>query len=964
VERRTQEIGRELLREAHKERSGSIWSEKLIAWSLEDEGFKTELFRFVDVFPVLKSAESVHQHLVEYLQQPGLKPPAAVNLALKAGGLLKGTLAATVEGQIRSMAGRFIAGATLADAAAGLKRRWEEGIAFSLDLLGEAVVSHPEAAAYRGRYAELLERLPGFVEGLPERAALERDHLGAIPRANVSIKISALDGHVSPVDAGGSVERLYAAIAPLLETARAHNIFINFDMEHHALKDLTIRLFKRCCERFDFHAGLALQAYLRSAEADVLDLMEWSRAQGRVVTVRLIKGAYWDYETIHAQMQNWPSPVWSKKGETDACFERLTDLLLRQVPRDGAGAGGIKVALGTHNARSVAHAIARAEQLRLPQEALEFQALRGMADDLKRALARGAGSASGMPWRVREYTPLGELVPGMAYLVRRLLENTSNQGWLRAGTVATEEELLRAPAVDPAEKGTGNGHPAPGEEGAFGNEPLRDFSQPDVREAFGAAVDSARFTPVENDGTPQDAAIAVEKASAAFPGWRDTAAAERCGIIERAAGLLRESRDAISGLIVAESHKTWQEADADVCEAIDFCRYYARQALRLFTPERLGAYAGPGELNHGFHEPRGVAAVIAPWNFPLSIPTGMTVAALVTGNTVILKPAEQTPAIARRLCEVLWQAGVPRGVLQFLPGPGETVGDALVRDPRVSIIAFTGSREVGLRIVRVAGEMPPEQQFVKRVICEMGGKNAMIVDASADLDEAVLAVRQSAFSYAGQKCSAGSRLILPDAVHDLFLTRLVEATDALVAGDPRDPGTDVGPVIDAEAAEKIRRYIEIGRREAKLVYPQGSKGAAEEGTLIRPHIFAEVRPESRLAREEIFGPVLAVLRARDFDHALELANDSSYKLTGGVFSRTPSHLERARREFRVGNLYLNRGITGALVGRQPFGGFGLSGVGSKAGGPHYLLQFTDPRNMTENTLRRGFAPMKDVIMLL
>jgi RHH-type proline utilization regulon transcriptional repressor/proline dehydrogenase/delta 1-pyrroline-5-carboxylate dehydrogenase len=684
--------------------------------------------------------------------------------------------------------------------------------------------------------------------------------------------------------------------------------------------------------------------------------MEWSRAQGRVVTVRLIKGAYWDYETIHAQMQNWPSPVWTEKAETDACFERLTDLLLGQVPRDGAGAGGIKLALGTHNARSVAHAIARAEQLGLPQEALEFQALRGMADDLKLALARGAGSASGMPWRVREYTPLGELVPGMAYLVRRLLENTSNQGWLRAGTTATEEELLRAPAVDPAEKGAGNGHSAAGEEGAFRNEPLRDFSHPDVREAFGAAVASASFTPVANDGTPQDAAIAVEKASAAFPGWRDTAAAERCEIIERAAGLLRESRDAISGLIVAESHKTWQEADADVCEAIDFCRYYAQQALRLFTPERLGAYAGPGELNHGFHEPRGVAAVIAPWNFPLSIPTGMTVAALSTGNTVILKPAEQTPAIARRLCEVLWQAGVPRGVLQFLPGPGETVGDALVRDPRVSIIAFTGSREVGLRIVRVAGETPPEQQFVKRVICEMGGKNAMIVDASADLDEAVLAVRQSAFSYAGQKCSAGSRLILPEAVHDAFLARLVEATDALVVGDPRDPGTDVGPVIDAEAAEKIRRYIEIGRREAKLVYPQGSKGAAEEGTLVRPHIFAEVRPESRLAREEIFGPVLAVLRARDFDHALELANDSSYKLTGGLFSRTPSHLERARREFRVGNLYLNRGITGALVGRQPFGGFGLSGVGSKAGGPHYLLQFTDPRNITENTLRRGFAP--------
>jgi RHH-type proline utilization regulon transcriptional repressor/proline dehydrogenase/delta 1-pyrroline-5-carboxylate dehydrogenase len=337
----------------------------------------------------------------------------------------------------------------------------------------------------------------------------------------------------------------------------------------------------------------------------------------------------------------------------------------------------------------------------------------------------------------------------------------------------------------------------------------------------------------------------------------------------------------------------------------------------------------------------------------------MTTAALVTGNTVIVKPAEQTPGIAKAMCEILWQAGVPRDALQFLPGKGETVGAALVRDPRVAIIAFTGSKAVGLDILKAAGITPEDQPFVKKVVCEMGGKNAIIVDASADLDEAVLGVRQSAFGFAGQKCSACSRAIVVESAHDAFLHRLVESTRALVIGDPMHPGTDVGPVIDMEAAEKIRAYIEIGRSEAthalQLPVPEGLE--AKTGRhFVGPTIFSNVLPNHRIANEEIFGPVLAVMKVRDFEEALTLANSTSYKLTGGVFSRKPSHLERARKEYRVGNLYLNRGITGALVGRQPFGGFGLSGVGSKAGGSDYLLQFVEPRCCTENTMRRGFAP--------
>jgi len=354
-----------------------------------------------------------------------------------------------------------------------------------------------------------------------------------------------------------------------------------------------------------------------------------------------------------------------------------------------------------------------------------------------------------------------------------------------------------------------------------------------------------------------------------------------------------------------------------------------------------------------------VAAVISPWNFPLAIAAGMTAAALLTGNTALLKPASQTPGAARAMCEEMYSAGVPEDVLQLLVGPGGTIGGALVRHPRVALIAFTGSKQVGLEILKSAGCVPEGQRLVKKVVCEMGGKNAIVIDESADLDEAVAAVRQSAFGYAGQKCSACSRAIVVGAVHDRFLRRLVEAAWSLGIGDPADPATDIGPVIDEAAAAKIRQYIALGEREGtlELACPVPAAIAGKLGKpLIGPHIFSGILPEHRLANEEIFGPVLAVMKAASFDEALKWANQTSSKLTGGVFSRMPSHLEKAKREFRVGNLYLNRGITGALVGRQPFGGFGLSGTGTKAGGADYLLHFVEPRCSTENTIRHGFAP--------
>jgi len=968
------QIGSEILKRARGQRAGvfskQFWSDKLMDWSMKDQNFKVQLFRFVDAFPTLTSPEMVHEHLVDYLSQPGVTTPPGMDLGMRAGGMAKGMLTRTVSSQIRGMAQKFIAGTDARSALPGLRKLWDNGIAFSVDLLGEACVSDAEADAYMEKYLDLVDNLPDEVASWKPNDRLERDHLGEVPRVNVSVKISSLSARADPIDMEGAIRDVMTRLIPVLEKARERGVFINFDMEQFEHKDLTIELFQRCCEQVDFHAGIAMQAYLRSGDDDARRVCEWAKRAGRQVTVRLVKGAYWDYETIHAEQMGWPSPVWSVKRDSDACFERMTEIFLDATPRS-EDEGGVKLALGSHNARSIGAAIEGLERRDLPQAALELQMLHGMADELKAA-------TSEMGFRVREYVPVGEMIPGMAYLVRRLLENTSNESWLRAGFVeeASAGELLASPHMAPSD----NGHaaaaremdllrgaperhmltpavPGVGDDRPFFTESLRDFADPAQRDAFAKAIRGAQVPTVENDATPEDAAESVRVAHDYFPAWRDADPRDRARVLTKAAAIMRRRRDELSGVVIKENSKNWREADADVCEAIDFCEYYARLSVPLFERGRLGRFIG--ELDEVWHQPRGVAAVISPWNFPLAICAGMTTAALVTGNTVIVKPAEQTPGIARVMAEILWEAGAPKEVLHFLPAPGETTGAALVRDPRVALIAFTGSKAVGLDIVQAAGVTGADQAHVKKVVCEMGGKNATIVDASADLDEAVLGVRASAFGFQGQKCSACSRVIVLDSNYDLFLSRLVESTRSLVIGDPMDPGTDVGPVIDQEAAERIRGFIERAKRDLNCALAMDVPEGLEEKVgkpFVGPHIFADVPPDHELAVDEIFGPVLAVIRASDYDEALRIANASPYKLTGGVFSRKPTNLERAKRAFRVGNLYLNRSITGALVGRQPFGGFGMSGVGSKAGGSEYLHQFVEPRASCENTMRRGFAP--------
>jgi 1-pyrroline-5-carboxylate dehydrogenase len=447
--------------------------------------------------------------------------------------------------------------------------------------------------------------------------------------------------------------------------------------------------------------------------------------------------------------------------------------------------------------------------------------------------------------------------------------------------------------------------------------------------------------------TRQHADRALDAATRAFEEWRKVAPEERAQVLFRAAEIMRERRLELAAIMVYEVSKNWTEADADIAELIDFAEYYAHQMLRLGGPQEVVPY--PGEDNALVYIPLGVGLVIPPWNFPGAIMGGMTMAAIVAGNTVVLKPASTSPVIAAVFCEILNdEIGLPPGVLNFLPGPGKEIGDYLVDDPRTRFIAFTGSKEVGMRIFERAAKVHPGQLWLKRTVLEMGGKDSIVVDETADLDKAAEAIVASAFGFQGQKCSACSRAIIVDAVYDQVLEKVVERTRGLTVGDPVDRGNFMGAVIDRKAQRKIAEYIDIGRQEARLVH--GGEVQEDGGYFIQPTIVADVPPLSRISCEEIFGPVLAFIRVPDFEEAVRVFNNTEFGLTGGLFSSDPERLERARRDFHVGNLYLNRKITGAMVGVQPFGGFNMSGTDSKAGGPDYLLLFTQGKSITERPL--------------
>ncbi len=509
----------------------------------------------------------------------------------------------------------------------------------------------------------------------------------------------------------------------------------------------------------------------------------------------------------------------------------------------------------------------------------------------------------------------------------------------------------------------------------FVNEPFTDFSQPAHKAAFEAALKTVsatfggehplviggeRFTLPEKlhttnpsrkterlgtfqSGTAELARQAVETAHRTFATWSRVAPSERAEYLFKAADLIRKRKHEFSAVMVCEIGKSWAEADADTAEAIDFLEFYGREMLRYAGEQPLTHV--PGERNELIYIPLGVGAVIPPWNFPLAILVGMTSAAFVAGNTVVLKPASDTLLIAWKFFELLEEIGLPAGVVNFLSGSGGTVGNVIVEHPLTRFIAFTGSKEVGLGINEKAAKPQPGQIWIKRVVAEMGGKDSIIVDAEADVDAAVAGVRLSAFGFQGQKCSACSRAIVDAKVYDEFVEKLGRQVKEIKQGPAEDPANYMGPVSSERAFRTIMKYVEKGKSEGRLI--AGGHGDDSTGWFIEPTVIADVAPDATISKEEIFGPVLAVIKARDFDDALAIANNTEFGLTGAVYTRNEGKLERARREFHVGNLYLNRKCTGALVGVHPFGGFNMSGTDSKAGGPDYLLQFLQAKSIAE-----------------
>lgn len=857
---------------------------------------------------------------------------------------------------VRTLARIFIAGEDMHTAWPALQSLRDSGRDATLDQLGELVVSEAEADVYRDRVMQL-------IEGLGQRYAGVKDahNAAGIQRAHVSIKVSALCSDFNPDDGDGTWARVGPRLTRILLQGKQNGVFINLDAEHYSVRDLNFSLLKRALsETADLRAhpavGLVVQCYLRDAAAHLAEVIEFCRLRGVRMPLRLVKGAYWDAETMAAAANDYLAPQFLNKAETDAMFQALC----LQVLCNG---DLVQLCVGSHNLRD--HCFADAARRRLFPQAppIEHQALHMTYEALSQAMAKQG-------WAVRNYIPVGSLLVGMAYLVRRILENSSQVGVL---TLAREGVELGAVLVTPAARLL-----ALRDEGGVlhddlvGADPSENVSlfrnvapvrldRRDVRIAFHDAIAAEPFwaKPLESRGrtgqligiyspsAPEhlvgsirtarasDVDAAVERAQTAQDDWGFVPVGQRAALLIRAAEQLRAQRLAFAVLVAHEAGKARPEALGDVDEAIDFMQYYAREALRLES--------APTAQLQGL----GAVAVVAPWNFPLAIPCGMASAALVAGNSVLLKSSEQTPLVVERWIHLLHTVGVPESVIQHLPGDGAQVGAPLVQHCKVAASVFTGSRAVGTWIYT---EMLRRSHHgrLRRAITEMGGKNAIIVTANADLDEAVSGCVQAAFGHAGQKCSAASRILVDARVATAFAERFAQALSDLKVGLALQPGTRVNPVISAKDQTRLQQLARAMRDEARacggsVLVDRSEISPANSAYLVGPTAVridatTAMSPHS-LAQKELFGPLVHVIAFVDLAQAIALANSTPFALTGGIFSQSQDDLDWLTPRFVCGNLYINRPITGARVAIEPFGGHRMSGTGPKAGGPDYLRQF-------------------------
>ena len=966
---------------------------------MNDPFTQRQLFRFIDVLPCFKGGEDLIIHVREYLLNEKVQLPF-LGLGTRIASASPNLVAGVIKTFVKKMANCYFAGENISQTYDTIKKMKEDKISFTLDILGEKTTSELDANRAYQNYQEALDFLSDKF-GLKMRDIYEN------PLINISVKISSLYSRFDPIDQNGTCRIVKERLRKIFRKANEIGASVNVDIEHYYIRDITYKIFKELLEEEEFRdfrgAGLVIQSYFTDSEEIVNDLIRWLKKKGeKQITVRLVKGAYWDHEVMFAQRNGWAIPIFLKKWQTDENFERLTSLLLKN-------SGNIHIAIATHNIRSMAHAIALQKELKVDEKRFEIQMLHGMGNEIKFALIE-----NNIPLRI--YTPFGELIPGMSYFVRRLLENSANESFLRAfDKNADPKGLLRNPGEfsfdsegDLEKKSDQKVKGLVGillkmfslkhkkrdlehkvfnknNETKFINSQVIDFSRSENRERMeraltgiqkkignysfgikigGEWINTGNYIISKNPSKISEVIGTVSKASKdhinnaitvarkSFDTWRYRTPKERAEYLFNVAKMMDKKQFELAALIVNESGKTWRESTSDVNEAIDFLNFYGEGMIKLgenrLTQNILG------EENTINYIPKGVVAVISPWNFPLAILTGMTAAAIVTGNTVVMKPSSDTPIIAGELMKLFEDSGLPEGVLNFVPCSGNEVGDSLVVSSDIDMLAFTGSREVGLGLYKKISEVHTGQKNVKSMVLEMGGKNGVIIDSTADVDEAIPGVLSSAFGYQGQKCSACSRVIVCSLIYDEFIDKLLEGAKSLRVNNTRFPDTDIGPIINRNAYEKIQSYIEISKKEGGNVLLNG-KQSETDGFYIDPTII-EVDRDFTIAKEEIFGPVLAVLKAKDFEEAMELLNSTDYALTGGLYSRTPIHIKNFKIQAQVGNRYINRGITGAVVERQPFGGYKMSGAGSKAGSIEYLLHFMFLITNSEETGRKGFIP--------
>jgi RHH-type proline utilization regulon transcriptional repressor/proline dehydrogenase/delta 1-pyrroline-5-carboxylate dehydrogenase len=864
-------------------------------------------------------------------------------------------LAAWVRASVKTMARRFIAGESIDKAEAGLQGLKSTQRDATLDLLGELVVSEKEADHYCNEVIKI-------IRGLKQHFTPGTKNAAGLLHAHVSIKVSALCSDFRPEDFNHSFRLCAPRLIKILQAAKEEKVFINVDAEHYHFRDLVFKIYQKVLlENAEFKdykdTGIVIQAYVRDAYDHLMEILELAKKRGHTMPVRLVKGAYWDAETVEADAHGYVAPQFLNKEETDLHYRQLTRVIFENYPH-------LQLCLAGHNFadHSFAVALKNVEFPTLP--VIEHQCLHMTYEALSTAMAR-------MGWVVRNYVPVGSLLVGMAYLVRRIMENSSQVGVLTIMRSHKRKTGLKSPEAQHLEKKkkgliardrtqsylthdffnmppvrtyrTNHLETFKREFEAFKNSPEMGIKYSSAHARSGAwlevnsnsdlslKVGSIQFAAVTDVGPAMDQAYRAYAQGL----WSRTPWLQRAGIILGAARLMMAKRNELSALIMYESGKSIKEALGDVDEAIDFLQFYCRQEAEL--------------ASHGSNKySRGVMAVISPWNFPLAIPCGMVSSCLLAGNSVLFKSAEQTPLIAEAMTQLFYQAGIPTEVLIHLPGEGETIGEAITTDERLAGVVFTGSKQVGLHLIkklsnRLVTNPLTGQRYPAKVITEMGGKNAIIVTANAELDETVSGILASAFGHSGQKCSACSRVLVHRSVKESLVNRLTEAVKDLKVGRADDFSSYLNPIVSVEDQARLRRQaIEAGREAAQFGGRVLVDRSAESlpGTCVGPVLIELPKEQARkpesYARKELFGPILHVISFDELSEAIELFNCTEYGLTGGVFSQGQDDIDYLVSKLECGNLYINRSITGARVGIEPFGGFKLSGTGPKAGGREYM----------------------------